>query len=182
MVAGMFRPALGATTYRFDDLRTLLARATPHRSGDALAGLAAASMEERVAAQMALADLPLRRLLDDPVVPYETDEVTRLICDTHDAAAFAPIAHLTVGGLRDWLLSDAATPDALAALAPGLIPEMVAAVSKLCRLQDLVLIAARCRVVHAARRSLANGLRHGSPHRCRPALSALCRHLENQHC
>ncbi len=143
----MFRTTLGGTTHRFDDLRTLLARATPHRSGDALAGLAASSAEERVAAQMALADLPLRRLLDDPVVPYEGDEVTRLICDTHDAAAFAPVAHLTVGGLRDWLLGDAATPEALAALAPGLTPEMAAAVAKLCRLQDLMVVAARSRTV-----------------------------------
>ena len=143
----MFATTLGATRHSFADLRTLLARATPARSGDALAGLAAGSAEERVAAQMALADLPLRRLLDDPVVPYETDEVTRLICDTHDAAAFAPVSHLTVGGLRDWLLSDAATTPALAALTPGLTPEMAAAVSKLCRLQDLMLIAARCSVV-----------------------------------
>jgi ethanolamine ammonia-lyase large subunit len=142
----MFRTALGGTTHCFPDLRTLLARATPHRSGDALAGLAAGSAEERVAAQLALADLPLRRLLDDPVVPYETDEVTRLICDTHDAAAFAPVSHLTVGGLRDWLLGDAATTDALAALAPGLTPEMVAAVAKLCRLQDLMVVAAKCSV------------------------------------
>ena len=147
----MFRTTLGSTTHCFADLATLLARATPHRSGDALAGLAAGSAEERVAAQMALADLPLRRLLDDPVVPYEADEVTRLICDTHDIAAFAPISHLTVGGLRDWLLSDDATPEALAALAPGLIPEMAAAVSKLCRLQDLMAVAARCRVATAFR-------------------------------
>ena len=147
MVRGMFTATLGSTRHSFPDLRTLLARATPHRSGDALAGVAASSAEERVAAQMALADLPLRRLLDDPVIPYETDEVTRLICDTHDPAAFAPISHLTVGGLRDWLLSDTATTPALAALAPGLTPEMAAAASKLCRLQDLMLIAARCSVV-----------------------------------
>ncbi len=143
----MLTATLDSTRHSFPDLRTLLARATPLRSGDVLAGLAAGSAEERVAAQMTLADLPLRRLLDDPVIPYEADEVTRLICDTHDAAAFAPVAHLTVGGLRDWLLSDAATPVALAALAPGLTPEMAAAVSKLCRLQDLMLIAARCSVV-----------------------------------
>ncbi len=147
----MFRTTLGSTTHRFADLATLLARATPHRSGDALAGLAAGSAEERVAAQMALADLPLRRLLDDPVVPYEADEVTRLICDTHDAAAFAAVSHLTVGGLRDWLLSDEATPGALVALAPGLTPEMAAAVCKLCRLQDLMAVATRCRVTTAFR-------------------------------
>ena len=143
----MLTATLDSTRHSFPDLRTLLARATPLRSGDVLAGLAAGSAEERVAAQMTLADLPLRRLLDEPVIPYEADEVTRLICDTHDGAAFAPVAHLTVGGLRDWLLSDAATPVALAALAPGLTPEMAAAVSKLCRLQDLMLIAARCSVV-----------------------------------
>ncbi len=150
----MFSTSLSGTTHRFPDLPTLLARATPHRSGDALAGLAAESAEQRVAAQLALADLPLRRLLDDPVVPYETDEVTRLICDTHDAYAFAPIAHLTVGGLRDWLLSDAATPESLATLAPGLTPEMVAATSKLCRLQDLMVIAARCSVTTAFRNTI----------------------------
>ncbi len=150
----MFSTALGGTTHRFADLRTLLARATPHRSGDGLAGLAADSAEQRVAAQMALADLPLRRLLDDPVVPYETDEVTRLICDTHDAAAFAPVSHLTVGGLRDWLLSDAATTASLAALAPGLTPEMVAAASKLCRLQDLMVVASRCSVATAFRNTI----------------------------
>ena len=143
----MFATSLGGTTYRFPDLRTLLARATPHRSGDVLAGLAARTEAERVAAQIALADLPLRRLLDDPVIPYEADEVTRLICDTHDSAALAPVAHLTVGGLRDWLLGDAATGPALTALAPGLTPEMVAAVAKLCRLQDLVIVASRCSVV-----------------------------------
>ena len=150
----MFSTSLGGTTHRFADLRTLLARATPHRSGDALAGLAAESAEQRVAAQLALADLPLRRLLDDPVVPYDSDEVTRLICDTHDAAAFATVSHLTVGGLRDWLLSDAATTETLAALAPGLIPEMVAAVAKLCRLQDLMVVASRCSVTTAFRNTI----------------------------
>ena len=150
----MFSTSLGGTTHRFADLRTLLAWASPPRSGDRLAGLAAPSAEQRVAAQITLADLPLRRLLDDPVVPYETDEVTRLICDGHDEAAFAPVSHLTVGGLRDWLLSDAATTAALTALAPGLIPEMVAAVSKLCRLQDLMVVAARCSVVTAFRNTI----------------------------
>jgi ethanolamine ammonia-lyase large subunit len=154
MLPTMFSTTLGGQTHRFDDLPTLLARATPARSGDALAGVAARSAEERVAAQLALADLPLRRLLDDPVVPYETDEVTRLICDAHDAAAFAAVSHLTVGGLRDWLLSDAATPAALTALAPGLTPEMVAAVSKLCRLQDLMVVAARCSVTTRFRNTI----------------------------
>lgn len=129
------------------NLRELLAKASPLRSGDQLAGLAAATAEERVRAQMELADLPLRSFLDDPVIPYEEDEVTRLICDSHDAAAFAPVAHLTVGEFRDWLLSRQATADRLAALAPGLTPEIVAAVSKLMRLQDLVSVARKRRVV-----------------------------------
>jgi len=137
---------LGGTRFRFDGLATLLARATPMRSGDALAGVAAATEVERAAAQMALADLPLSAFLSEAVVPYEADEVTRLILDGHDPAAFAPVAHLTVGDFRDWLLSDAADAAALAALAPGLTPEMVAAVSKICRIQDLVLVARKARV------------------------------------
>src|SRR6201996_6801290 len=127
----MYVATIGARRYTFADLKTLLARATPLRSGDQLAGVAAESGEERVAAQYALADLPLTTFLDEQVVPYETDEVTRLIVDSHDTAAFAPVRHLTVGGLRDWLLSDAATTPVLAALAPGLTPEMAAAVSKI---------------------------------------------------
>jgi ethanolamine ammonia-lyase large subunit len=123
-----------------------MARATPHRSGDVLAGVAAGSMAERIAAQIALADLPLRTFLTEAVVPYESDEITRLILDTHDTAAFAPVTHLTVGGLRDWLLSDEADGPALAALSPGLTPEMAAAVAKICRIQDLILIAAKRRV------------------------------------
>ena len=138
---------VNAQRHTFVDLRDLMARATPLRSGDRLAGVAANSAAERMAAQMALAELPLRTFLSEAVVPYETDAVTRLIVDTHDAAAFAPVAHLTVGDFRNWLLSDAATSEPLAALAPGLTPEMVAAVSKICRLQDLALIARKCRVV-----------------------------------
>ena len=133
----MYAATIGTRRYAFPDLATLLAKASPLRSGDLLAGIAAENGEERVAAQYALADLPLRTFLQEHVVPYETDEVTRLIIDTHDAAAFAPVAHLTVGGLRDWLLSDVPTADMLAALAPGLTPEMAAAVSKISRLQDL---------------------------------------------
>jgi ethanolamine ammonia-lyase large subunit len=144
---------VNGTRYSFDSLRTLLARATPLRSGDMLAGLAAESASERVAAQLALADLPLRTFLNEAVIPYEADEITRLIIDSHDAAAFAPIAHLTVGGFRDWLLAEA-TSETLAALRPGLTPEMVAAVSKICRLQDLVAIAAKCRVTSAFRNTI----------------------------
>jgi ethanolamine ammonia-lyase large subunit len=143
----MYAHIVGSVRYSFPDLKTLLARATPFRSGDALAGLAARSAEERVAAQMALADLPLTALLHELVIPYEVDEVTRLIADTHDRAAFAAVAHLTVGGFRDWLLSYECDEAALARLAPGLTPEMAAAVSKIMRLQDLVLVGRKCRVV-----------------------------------
>ncbi|MDB5370763.1 MAG: Ethanolamine ammonia-lyase heavy chain [Roseomonas sp.] len=135
----------------FRDLRDVLAKASPRRSGDELAGLAAESDAQRVAARSVLADLPLTRFLEEPLVPYEADEVTRLIFDTHDATAFAPLRHLTVGGFRDWLLSYEATEQRLAALAPGLMPEMVAAVSKLLRNQDLISIGSRCRVITAFR-------------------------------
>jgi ethanolamine ammonia-lyase large subunit len=138
--------SIGATRFNFDDLKTLLARATPERSGDHLAGVAAASAEERAAAQMALADVPLSQFLNEAVVPYEVDEVTRLIIDTHDAAAFAAVRHLTVGGFREWLLADDTDGDALAALAPGLTPEMVAATSKIMRNQDLIQVARKVRV------------------------------------
>ncbi|MXP62904.1 ethanolamine ammonia-lyase subunit EutB [Roseomonas sp. M0104] len=137
--------------HRFDDLRAVLVKASPRRSGDELAGLAAESDAQRIAARAVLADLPLTRFLEEPLVPYERDEVTRLIQDTQDLAAFAAVRHLTVGGLRDWLLSDAASAEALAALAPGLTPEMAAAASKLMRNQDLIAVARRCRVVTAFR-------------------------------
>ena len=142
-----FAHTIGNTRYEFADLRDLLAKATPLRSGDVLAGIAAKSAEERVAAQFALADLPLAHFLSEQVVPYESDEVTRLILDTHDAAAFAPIRSFTVGELRNWLLSDDATAERIAALAPGLTPEMAAAVSKLMRVQDLIAAAQKIRVV-----------------------------------
>ncbi|MGX1807542.1 ethanolamine ammonia-lyase subunit EutB [Nocardia sp. NPDC055321] len=139
-----YHQMIGGTSYTFGGLVDLLAKATPRRSGDELAGCAAGSDAERAAAQWALAEVPLTTFLNDTVVPYETDEVTRLIIDTHDRAAFQAISHLTVGGLRDWLLTVAATPAAaatLAAVAPGLTPEMVAAVSKLMRNQDLIAVA-----------------------------------------
>ena len=142
----MYAQAIGATRHAFADLKTLLAKASPLRSGDVLAGVAADSAEQRVAAQMALADVALKTFLTEAVVPYERDEVTRLILDRHDAGAFAPVAALTVGAFRDWLLSEEATGASLAALAPGLTPEMVAAVAKISRNQDLMLIAAKCRV------------------------------------
>src|SRR5580658_2386150 len=142
-----FSATIANTRYTFAGLRELLAKATPARSGDALAGLAAESAEERVAAQFALADVPLAHFLLEQVVPYEDDEVTRLIVDTHDVEAFEPVRSFTVGELRDWLLSDEATEDRLTALAPGLTPEMAAAVSKLMRVQDLIAAAAKIRVV-----------------------------------
>jgi len=154
VIAMAFAATIAGTRYVFADLKTLLAKATPHRAGDALAGIAAADATERVAAQFALAELPLMHFLNEPVVPYEDDEVTRLIVDTHEAAAFAPIASLTVGEFRDWLLSDAADEAALAALAPGLTPEMAAAVSKIMRLQDLISVAAKCRVVTRFRNTI----------------------------
>ncbi|QCI10489.1 ethanolamine ammonia-lyase subunit EutB [Pseudomonas putida] len=138
---------VGNLVYRFDSLREVMAKASPARSGDYLAGIAASNDGERVAAQMALADIPLRHFLNEALIPYEQDEVTRLIVDSHDVQAFAAVSQLTVGGLRDWLLSDAANEDSLRALAPGLTPEMAAAVSKIMRVQDLVLVAQKIRVV-----------------------------------
>jgi ethanolamine ammonia-lyase large subunit len=145
---------VGNVSYQFGNLRSLLAKATPARSGDHLAGLSASTAEERVAAQMALSELPLKTFLAEPVVPYELDEVTRLIVDAHDSSAFEPVSHLTVGDFRDWLLSDQATGDVLRVLAPGLMPEMAAAVSKIMRLQDLVSVAAKIRVVTRFRNTL----------------------------
>ncbi len=150
----MYAHSVGGTRYRFEDLRTLLARASPRRSGDELAGIAATSAAERVAAQMALADLPLATFLSESVVPYEADEVTRLIHDRHDAAAFAAIRHLTVGGFRDWLLDYHTDSTVLSRIAAGLTPEMTAAVSKVMRLQDLVLVARKCRVVTRFRNTI----------------------------
>lgn len=149
-----FSHTVGTATYHFHDLKDLLAKASPLRSGDVLAGVAAATDEERVVAQMTLAELPLVRFLNDVVVPYEDDEVTRLVIDSHDAAAFAPIHHLTVGDFRNWLLSDAVDSAALAAVAAGITPEMAAAVSKLMRNQDLILVAQKCRVVTAFRNTI----------------------------
>jgi len=143
----LLRHSIDGVTYHFDGLKELLAKATAARSGDELAGLAAESSIERVAARMMLADLPLGTFAEEPLIPYAEDEVSRLIFDGHDAAAFAAVSHLTVGGFRDWLLSDEATGEALKTLAPGLMPEMVAAVSKLMRVQDLVAVARKIEVV-----------------------------------
>ena len=149
-----FAHTLDGTRYQFADLKSLLARASPRRSGDELAGIAAASAAERVAAQMALADAPLRAFLSDAVVPYESDEVTRLIIDGHDRAAFAPVASMTVGEFRDWLLGEDADTPTLAKLASGLTPEMAAAVCKIMRLQDLIAVAAKCRTTTAFRNTI----------------------------
>ncbi|MDE1568839.1 ethanolamine ammonia-lyase subunit EutB [Aquabacter sp. P-9] len=145
---------VGPKSYVFADLKDLMAKATPPRSGDMLAGIAAASAEENAAARMCLAEVPLKTFLSEALIPYETDEVTRLILDGHHAAAFAPVSGMTVGDFRDFLLSEAATPSALAALAPGLTPEMAAAVSKLMRNQDLILVARKCRVVTRFRNTI----------------------------
>lgn len=149
-----FRHTLGHKTFQFTDLAELMARASPERSGDKLAGLAAASAEERVVAQMTLAEVPLTTFLSSALIPYESDEVTRLIVDEHDAAAFAPIAHLTVGDFRNWLLSDLATEAVLTQTSPGITPEMAAAVSKIMRNQDLILVAKKCRVTSAFRNTI----------------------------
>jgi ethanolamine ammonia-lyase large subunit len=153
----IYRHAIGTRSYVFDDLRDLLAKATPPRSGDRLAGIAADTAEQMIAARMALADVPLTQFLQETVVPYGDDEVTRLIIDSHDAAAFAAISSLTVGAFRDWLLSDAATPATLAQVARGVTPEMAAAASKLMRNQDLILVAKKCETITRFRNTI--GLR-----------------------
>jgi len=153
----IYRHTIGATSYVFDGLRDLMARATPPRSGDRLAGVAADSAEQMIAARIALSDVPLTQFLQETVVPYEDDEITRLIVDSHDTPAFAAVSSLTVGAFRDWLLSDAATGEALKKLSRGITPEMAAAVSKLMRNQDLILAAKKCEVTTAFRNTI--GLR-----------------------
>lgn len=150
----LYRHSIGTTNYVFDNLRDLLATASPPRSGDRLAGVAAESAEEMIAARLALADVPLKQFLEEPIIPYEDDEVTRLILDSHDVAGFLPVSSLTVGGFRDWLLSDAATGDALRKISRGITPEMVAAVSKLMRNQDLILVAKKCEVTTRFRNTI----------------------------
>lgn len=143
----MYSAAWRHTAYRFADLKEVMAKATPPRSGDVLAGVAARNAEENVAAKMVLADVPLKQFLEDLLVPYESDDVTRLIVDTHDKDAFAPISHMTVGAFRDWLLSEAATTQVLSRIAPGITPEMAAATAKIMRNQDLILAARKVKVV-----------------------------------
>jgi ethanolamine ammonia-lyase large subunit len=150
----MFKYIADTITYQFGSLKELMAKATSLRSGDVLAGLAASSYKERVAAQMLLADVPLKYFLEELLIPYETDEVTRLIIDTHNITAFSRISHLTVGGFRDWLLSDEADTFALAQISPGITPEMAAAVSKIMRNQDLITVAKKCEVVTKFRNTI----------------------------
>ena len=149
-----YKVSLGLQTYQFSDLKTVMAKASPLRSGDCLSGVAALSNEERVAAALVLADLPLKRFLEEQLIAYEDDEVTRVILDDHRADTFAPISSFTVGDFRNWLLSDAVGANELNAVAPGLTPEMVAAVSKIMRNQDLILVAAKCQVVTRFRNTL----------------------------
>ena len=162
----IYRHTIGTHSYVFDGLRDLMAKATPPRSGDRLAGVAAETAEQMIAARMALADVPLKQFLHETVVPYEDDEVTRLMIDSHDTAAFARVSVLTVGGFRDWLLSDAATSAILSQVARAITPEMAAAVSKLMRNQDLILVAKKCEVVTRFRNTI--GLRGRMSARLQP--------------
>jgi len=149
-----YRYSAGTHTYQFADLKEVMAKATPARSGDYLAGVAAETYAERMAARMCLAEVPLKRFLEELLIPYETDEVTRLIIDSHDQKAFSEISHLTVADFRDWLLSDEADSATLKRVAPGITPEMAAAVSKLMRNQDLILVAKKCHVITAFRNTI----------------------------
>jgi len=149
-----YKHTIGHKTYKFNNLRTLLAKASSLRSGDELAGVCAESYEERVVAQITLADVPLKTFLNEAVIPYEDDEITRLIIDDHSPSAFAPVSSLTVGEFRDWILSDVADTAALQQISPGITPEMVAAVSKLMRNQDLIIAAKKCEVVTRFRNTI----------------------------
>ncbi len=149
-----YTTTLGMHTYFFSDLKEVLAKATPERSGDHLAGIVARSEEQRIAARFALAEIPLKNFLNEALIPYESDEVTRLIMDGHDVNAFSHISHLTVGGFKEWLLSNFATTEMLKQVAPGVTPEMASAVSKLMRNQELVFVAQKCRIVTAFRNTI----------------------------
>jgi ethanolamine ammonia-lyase large subunit len=149
-----FHHSVGGTLFSFADLKELLAKASPLRSGDQLAGICASTNAERVAAQMALAEVPLKHILSDAVVPYESDEVTRLIVDSHDANSFSNVSELTVGDFRNWLLDERNDAQCLSAISRGLTPEMVAAVSKIMRVQDLIMVGAKCRVVTQFRNTI----------------------------
>lgn len=150
----IYRYTIDSHTYQFEDLKAVLAKATPARSGDYLAGVAAETYAERMGARMCLAEIPLKTFLEDLIIPYESDEITRLIVDTHNQQAFAEISHLTVGDFRDWLLTDEVDTATLTRVAPGITPEMAAAVSKLMRNQDLILVAKKCKVITAFRNTI----------------------------
>jgi len=150
----MYKFTIRNKVYRFDDLKTLLAKASPYRTGDVLAGVCAESYEERVAAQIALADVPLKTFLNEVIIPYELDEITRLIVDSHNQEAFKPVSHLTIGEFRDWLLLDETDGVALKNIAAGITPEMAAAVSKLMRNQDLIAAAKKCEVITRFRNTI----------------------------
>lgn len=149
-----YKYTLGTRTYTFKNLVDLMAKATPKRSGDILAGVSALSSQERVIAQMRLAEVPLKTFLTEALIPYENDEITRLILDEHDEKAFEPISHLTVGDFRNWLLSDETTPEVIKSVRAGITPEMAAAVSKIMRNQDLILVAKKCPVVTSFRNTI----------------------------
>ncbi|MGX9416688.1 ethanolamine ammonia-lyase subunit EutB [Vibrio sp. RC27] len=149
-----YRYQLGTHTYQFSSLKEVMAKATPLRSGDQLAGVCAESAEERAVAQMVLADLPLKTFLNEALIPYEIDEITRLIIDEHCAKAFLEIAHLTVGDFRNWLLQETTTSNVLARIRAGVTPEMAAAVSKIMRNQDLILVAKKCQVITKFRNTI----------------------------
>lgn len=157
---------LGSKIYNFKNLAELMAKATPKRSGDVLAGVAANSSQQRVIAQMCLADVPLKNFLTQMLIPYEDDEITRLIIDDHDATAFELISHLCVGDFRNWLLSDEVTPEILYNIRAGLTPEMVAAVSKIMRNQDLIIVAKKCEVISSFRNTI--GLKNRLSTRLQP--------------
>ncbi len=150
----LYQHSVGTQTYHFRDLKDVMAKATPARSGDYLAGVAASTYAERMAARMCLAEVPLKTFLQDLLIPYESDEVTRLIIDSHDAQAFQKISHLTVGDFRNWLLLDTTDSDCLAAVSPGITPEMAAAVSKIMRNQDLILVAKKCTIITSFRNTI----------------------------
>ncbi len=150
----IYRYTIDSLSYQFEDLKAVLAKATPARSGDYLAGVASDTYAERMAARMCLAEIPLKTFVEDLIIPYEADEVTRLIVDTHNQQAFAEISHLTVGDFRDWLLTDEVDTATLTRVAPGITPEMAAAVSKLMRNQDLILVAKKCKVITAFRNTI----------------------------
>ncbi|WP_298942153.1 ethanolamine ammonia-lyase subunit EutB [uncultured Psychromonas sp.] len=149
-----YRYQLGSHVYRFDNLADLMAKASPMRSGDQLAGVAAMSSEQRAVAQMLLAELPLKTFLEETLIPYEKDEITRLIIDDHDAAAFSEISHLTVGDFRNWLLQETTTEVDFKRIRAGITPEMVAAVSKIMRNQDLILVAKKCNIITQFRNTI----------------------------